>query len=321
MAKAIGDLDDMLFFPYNSIGEPGFEDRKYDSQDWADYFKQFIGNGVFPNPANNLKVESLYNFMVLTIRVGSAFANGRLYMSRRNFDFSVTPAHLTLGRRDIVVCRHDSINRTMQTLYIEGTPSGIPVAPSIIRTDDVYDLKLCEITVNANAQAITQANILDTRLNPEVCGIVHALIDQVDTTNIFNQYMIALDEFMAYQARRIDELDYLYDDFKALMGALNTQSFLLINNNFDDWSTKRGCDFVTKFLADGNILETATVVALSFELATRKTEFLANGNIVTTIHFNPWEITEGGNIIKTTPFTITRTTIFNTDGSIKEVVR
>ncbi|MCL2565972.1 MAG: hypothetical protein FWE24_09230 [Defluviitaleaceae bacterium] len=316
----IGQEAEMLYFPYNSefvqneIGE-NVQDRLYDSQDWADYFRQFIGNGVYPNPASGLRVESVHNSMVLTVRGGSAFLQGRFYLQRRDFEFPVEPAHLTLGRRDIVVCRHDIIARTSQLFYIPGVPAAVPLLPQIQRTDDVFDLQLCTITVNPNAQALTQANILDTRPDNGVCGFVSGLINQVDTTSLFLQYTTYLNEQIAlWEQRKSGQLakwdewtmerDLWTDEQRAhfealsqeianLVKAMETQAFSLINNNFDDWSVRRGCDKITEFNPDGSVLETIKVLALNFTLATKHTEFEGNGSILETITFNPWEVELG----------------------------
>ena len=243
MAIPIGEQEDMLYFPYNSeiatdIFGQEYEDRLYDSQDFADYFRQFVGNGVFPNPATNLRVDSVHNSMVLTLRRGSAFLQGRFYLQRRDFEFAVQPAHLTMGRRDILVCRHDIIARTSQLFYIPGVPASIPQLPQITRTDDVFDLQLCTITVNPNAQVITQANIFDTRPDNAVCGFVTGLIHQVDTSILFQQYQQFFNEQVAFWNQRLNDLNAQWNAWRNevsnLIASLETQSFALINNNFDD---------------------------------------------------------------------------------------
>jgi len=322
----IGDEADVLFFPYNSeIDSEGNRDRLYDSQDWADYFRQFIGNGVYPNPATGLRVDSLHSSRVLTVRMGAAFLQGRFYLQKRNFEFSVDSAHLTLGRRDIVVCRHNIITRTSMIHYIAGTPASNPQVPAIVRTNDIFDLQLCTITVNPNAQAITQANILDTRSNNTVCGFVTGVVQQVDTTSLFNQYQVFLNEQIAFwnQARNAwaAEQGTWKEDMSNLIKAMETQSFDLINNNFDDWSVRRGCDKTTVFNANGSITETIRVVAANFILAVKNTVFNGDGSITETITFNPWEMAEGYITALTTAFTITKRTIFNADGSIREEIR
>ena len=339
MSVVIGAEEDMLFFPYNSEeDEYGMDDRLYDSQDWADYFKQFIGNGVYPNPASGLKVESAYNTHVLTVRMGAAFLSGRFYLQKKDFDFPVDASHLTLGRRDIVVCRHDIVARTAQLHYIAGTPASIPQTPPIIRTDDVFDLKLCEITINPNSQRISQSNILDTRPDSGVCGFVTGLIHQVDTSELYSQYKIYLDEQISLwdgirdtqEADWQNQTDRQKDDFRemfmsmALMyQALETQSFTLINNNFDDWSVRRGCRKDTIFEPGGDINETITVIAAGFVMATKATIFNGDGSITETVTFHPWTLEESalvGRTILTTEFTISKTTAFNEDGSITETI-
>ena len=307
MSTAVGNLEDMLFFPYNSVqSEYGEEDRLYDSQDWADYFRQFIGNGVFPNPSSGLRVDSLNGSMVLTVRVGAAFANGRVYMQKNDFDFSITPAHLTLGRRDVVVCRHDGINRVMQVLYLEGVPSSVPLAPDIIRTDDIYDLKLCEITVSANTQMITQSSILDTRLDSAVCGIVQGVVDQVDTTVIFAQYQTYLNEQIALwegiQAEKIEEWDAIKEqetaawqaqteDQQSIWGAwfaqLGVDIQIYATFNFDNLAALKGVTYAWTPKADNVITETIVITGSNLLVAKRVSTFPASGeaNIITVGEF------------------------------------
>jgi len=356
MSTIIGIEEEMLAFPYNSEeNADGDYDRAYDSQDFADYFARFIGNGIYPNPSDGLRILSLHGAgsgdaaYVLTVKAGSAFINGRCYIQRRDFQFPVTKAHLTLGRRDIVVVRHDIIARSMQLHYIEGTPSAIPQIPSMQRTDDIFDLKLCEITVNPNAQLITQANVLDTRLNNAACGIVTGVITQADTTAIFNQYDQYLKEQISLWsnirhtqeedwetqlgrqefdwrkqtteqrnvfAGQTDEFNKTLSDMYLMLGALETQTFATINNNFDDWSVRKGCDRRTTFGTGGTITETINVVSLNFEMAKRVTEFAQNGTITETVTFNPWE--SGG---RTEAYTVVKRTIFETNGSIREEIR
>jgi len=343
MSKLLGNEEEMLYFPYNSeINELGERDRLYDAQDWRENFALFIGNGVFPNPSNQLRVEAVGN-MVLTLRAGNGWIDGGSFVLRRDFEFAASAAHLTLPRRDVVVLRHDVIMRKTVPIYIEGTPSINPQVPPLVRTDDMFDIRLCEITVGANAQAITQSAILDTRPNDAVCGFVTGLVHNVDTTELFLQYETFLNEQIAlWEARHDDQsedwksqMNQQQHDFDAKMDILaakyyemlnlfhsvETGTFNLINNNFDDWSVQRGCNKLTEFEADGSIKETIRVVALDFLLAEKLTEFQADGSIVETIAFHPWERSDGAVTTNSTAFTITRATSFNDDGTILEEVR
>ena len=64
VAIPIGNQEDMLYFPYNSematdIFGQEYEDRLYDSQDFADYFRQFIGNGVLEDKSLRVYLKNL----------------------------------------------------------------------------------------------------------------------------------------------------------------------------------------------------------------------------------------------------------------------
>ena len=190
MAERLIGETDILYFPFNAEEDDGGEpDRLYDATDWADYFRQFISNGVYPNPSTGLQLQSRYGTKVLTVMRGSAFCDGHFYLQKVELDFPIDEPHMTLPRRDIVIVRLNRLTRTMSILYRPGTPATSPQVLPLERTADIWDLKLADIQVNANAAQITNANITDTRLNTTFCGIVHGLVQQVDTTTIFNQYL------------------------------------------------------------------------------------------------------------------------------------
>ncbi|HBF65776.1 MAG TPA: hypothetical protein DDW34_08570, partial [Clostridium sp.] len=69
-------------FPFDAIEDEqtGEFDRTYSAKDFATYFKQFISNGVYPNPSNGLEVEALTSNMVVTLHSGSGFINGYTYV-------------------------------------------------------------------------------------------------------------------------------------------------------------------------------------------------------------------------------------------------
>lgn len=172
------------FFPFDSVNN----DRLYSAEDFANCFALFIGNGIFPNPSSNLQVLS-NNTMNLTVKRGSAFINGRMYILDGDTTFRVPTPHNTYRRRDSIVVRLDMVNRNITIKYIQGTPSSNPQAPSTLRSSDNWDLVLAYVDVLPNATQVTQSNITDTRLNKSLCGVVTNTVNTVDTTTLFNQYM------------------------------------------------------------------------------------------------------------------------------------
>lgn len=168
-------------------------DRKYNAASWAEYFAQFIGNGVYANPATCMQVRATAGLTV-QIQPGACFINGYAGYADGT-DFIALDHGGGQPRIDRIVIRLDLAARDIYPILIKGTEAVSPSPPDIVRDGSVYDLGIASITVPANATAITQANISDTRPDSEVCGFVTGLIKQIDTTDFFAQYQAAWDEF------------------------------------------------------------------------------------------------------------------------------
>ena len=188
-------------------------DRKYDASRFAEYFASFIGNGVFPNPSNCLQVIS-NNDMTVTVKAGKCWINGYIMINDDDYILEIEPADGVLNRIDRIVARYDVVDREIRLEVKKGQFSSNPVAQNLQRDADAYELGLADILVSNGVISITQANITDLRLNSDVCGIVHGLVDQVDTTTIFNQYRAWFNSVKDGTEQEIaDWQQQQYDDF------------------------------------------------------------------------------------------------------------
>ncbi|WP_045517708.1 hypothetical protein [Clostridium sporogenes] len=173
------------FFNAMKVGDTW--DRVYKADNFAGYFATFIGNGVFPNPAKQLQVIETDRMNVI-IKPGKAWINGFIYINTDELILPIDVADGVLHRIDKIILRYDVIEREIRVKIKKGEFASDPKAPQLTRNADMYELALADIKVNAGAIKITQADITDLRLNKELCGIVHGVVDQVDTTAIFNQF-------------------------------------------------------------------------------------------------------------------------------------
>lgn len=165
-------------------------DRKYSVEDWADYFRQFIGNGVYANPATSMQIQAAGK---LTVRIaaGSCFINGYVGYSDGS-DVLKLQYGGTYPRIDRIVIRLDMTTRSIYPAVIMGNEAETPSPPDIIRKSHIYDLCAAEITVGANVTEIRQSDIKDMRFDTDVCGIVAGLIDQIDTDDYISQMTAAI---------------------------------------------------------------------------------------------------------------------------------
>ena len=236
-------------------------DRRYKADFFAEYFSSFIANGVFPNPSTGMQVIANGN-MTVSIRSGKAWIKGYYVNNDADYLLSLSVADGVLKRIDRIVLRLDFSSRQITPAVKKGTAASSPTAPSLQRDADAYELVLADVLITNGAISISQANITDTRLNTALCGIVHGVVDQVDTTNIFNQYKTWFNEFsIAKQSefntwKSVQELDY-------------TNWSAGKKNEFDDWFTSIK-DIFSGDVA-GNLL--SKITQIENELAAHKADY------------------------------------------------
>lgn len=180
-------------------------DRTYAAEDFAEYFSRFISNGVFPNPSTGLQVVAANNpNMTVVLNIGYAYINGYTYENTEKLTFSIDVADGVLSRRDAIFIRYDLANRCIKAYKAKGTASPTPVAPTPLRTGDYWDLCVAIIHVDNGVTKIEQSLIEDTRLDTNLCGIVHGLVTQVDTTTLYNQIQTDLNNFQTISEARFN---------------------------------------------------------------------------------------------------------------------
>ena len=182
------------FFDANLVGEE--YDRVYLSAQFAAYFASFIGNGVYASKSDKLQVvEQDLQRMAVNVLGGQGWISGYWYENTESISLAIDVADGVLSRIDSVVLRLGFSERNMWVAIKKGTPAISPSAPVLTRNADYYELQLATIDVPASSIKITQAQITDTRMNQNVCGWVTGVVDQLDTTTLFNQFNSYYDQF------------------------------------------------------------------------------------------------------------------------------
>lgn len=150
-------------------------DRTYDASRFAEYFNALVGNGIFPEPTNNLQVVS-NNDMTVTVKAGKAWINGYIVINDSDYILNIDAADGVLNRVDRVVARYDVIDREIRLEVKKGEFASEAIAPAIQRDSDAHELGLALINISAGTGSILTANVTDTRLDEDVCGIVSSLL-------------------------------------------------------------------------------------------------------------------------------------------------
>lgn len=165
----------------------GYWDRNYIAQQFADYFKLLVGNGVFGSPTNQLKVIPGTGLSII-VTIGWAYINGFWYYNDENKEISLVPNSTGLNRTDSIRIRYNDIDREITAIAVTGD-----IVP--VRGSTIYDLILANVIVTPNAVSISAANITDTRVDESVCGLVKGLIEVETTADLFAQYQAIFEEW------------------------------------------------------------------------------------------------------------------------------
>lgn len=223
---------------FNSVSH----DRTYRAEDWAEYFASFIGNGVFPVPSTGLQVV-VDNGMNLLLKAGKAWINGYFYNNTSDLTITIGTADGQLNRIDRIVVRWDLTNRIISAEVKSSAYSASPTAPALQRDADIYELALADVYVGAGVTTITQSSITDLRLDTTVCGVVAAVVEQIDT-EAFNTQLQAW--FAEYQSLSAAEYNTLVSYMNSLKLQGNTQ-YDAFEQHMADFEAQAAAEFNSWF--------------------------------------------------------------------------
>ena len=187
--------------PYGDRAITDAMEREFNQLTWT--------NGVFINDdklVNSLKVSAVGGMQV-SVAPGGCHINGAKGYEAATRMFTLEAASDTYMRIDRIVARFDTSDsvRSIELYVKQGTPSTTPVAPTLVRASNYYELALADIYIGKSVTEIKQSNITDQRLNSEVCGMVApAFPTSIDTSSIYDQFQASLDEYMELVQSAID---------------------------------------------------------------------------------------------------------------------
>lgn len=205
---------------YGLFWDSNSGDRVYNAESFELWLKKFFYSGVFANEFETTPVSG----MNVSVSGGYANVDGKV----KFFDdsaFTITAASASYPRYDAIAIERNDTNRNITMKVVTGSYSGsAPQKPTPVRTGGVYQLIVAYIYVPAGATAITQAQIVDSRGDTDVCGYVTGTVDQLDFDSLMNQ-------FSAWLTEQQDDFDTWFDNMK---DQLSTDAAGHLQNEIDD---------------------------------------------------------------------------------------
>ena len=161
---------------YSSFFNDIENDRLYDMEDFAEYFKDFLSTGVYHQ--DNVPALRVVTTSGLSTKLepGKAFIEGYRYKNTEDITFTHEKADTTNPRIDRIVLRLDRTmsGRNVKSFIKKGTPATNPTPPTLQRDNFIYEISLAQVRINAGTTSIT--SITDERFDKNVAGLVSSLI-------------------------------------------------------------------------------------------------------------------------------------------------
>lgn len=177
-------------------------DRKYNAESFEEWLKPFFISGVF---TGSLEVTEL-DTPGMGVKVNSGYANldGKVARWTSNNTIAVATASGVYDRIDTIVLRRDNTNRQISLDIVTGVAAANPQPTAPTRDSDTFELVLAQIYVGMGETEITQSDITDTRLDPDLCGYVCAAVQSPDFSDLYDQFTA---QFMVWFDHMKDQLD------------------------------------------------------------------------------------------------------------------
>ena len=215
----------MISFPfdsqiasYDADGLPVY-DRAANASQLRSLLSAYFSNGIFGDVSTKMQVLQASG-MAVTVKAGNGNINGAYFLEISDRTLTVQAAHATLPRIDTVVARLDmglSV-RSIDLYVVTGIAAATPAAPALTRDATQWELGLANLYITANATAIPQSRITDTRTDSNRCGIVAQAITTLDTSAYYAQIQAELAAFKATNEAAFTSW------FESVQGTLGTDS-------------------------------------------------------------------------------------------------
>ena len=180
----------------NAVLVDDIPDRLYEAEDINTRYEGLVSSyGVYSNIDNACQVVADSGLKII-VKTGKGEINNHWFKISADTQLELEAADVVLNRIDSVVIRRSNTDRNITLTIKKGELASEPVAPVLVRNSDIQEIFLANIRVNARTTSITGSNITDLRPSNEYCGFIACLVEQIDTTTLFNQYEAAQQEFV-----------------------------------------------------------------------------------------------------------------------------
>lgn len=200
-------------------------DRVYNANSFNDYFAGLISqNGIFSSYLDALEV-SVIDLTTINVATGKAMVDGCWFKNDAVFELNLEVPDTLLPRQDSIILRKDFASRTITFEVITGTPASFPIPYQPVRNTSFFELVLARVNIPANASSLNYENIIDTRYEPDLCGLITVLIEQPDLSQVRAMYSsLYMNLLVQMQTWQNEQKEQFNEWFSKLTDTLNVDT-------------------------------------------------------------------------------------------------
>lgn len=171
----------LVTYPLNNI--------EYSAED-AELFHVTRTSGIYAKDSFGYSITGTDNNIVIGTGIGwikNSEFSGKVIALKEATSLEMGLPDPVYPSIDAIVIQFDANKNETNIVVKKGVAATSPVAPSIVRTESVYELHLYHVRREAGSLYITAGNITDLRLNSSYCGLMSDSVTKIDTAAIEKQ--------------------------------------------------------------------------------------------------------------------------------------
>lgn len=176
----------------------GKNDREYSALDIREPYRSVFSNGVKPNDngvlGDDLQVQ-LVGGMQIRVAAGRGIFGGAFFWNKSTYNITLDTASSSTRYDCVIIQNDDTENVRNTTIYVKSLDH-IPTISDLKRQgDDINEYCLGYVIVPALSTSILGSNIVDTRLDQNLCGVITGVFNQVDGAELNKRFEDAFFEW------------------------------------------------------------------------------------------------------------------------------
>ena len=182
----------LVTYPLNNI--------EYSAED-AELFHVTRTSGIYAKDSFGYSITGTDNNIVIGTGIGwikNGEFSGKVVAQKEPISLNMGLPDPVYPSIDAIVIQFDANKNETNIVVKKGVAATSPVAPSVVRTESVYELHLYHVRREAGSLYIAAGNITDLRLNSSYCGLMADSVTKIDTAAIEKQVEELIESLRGY---------------------------------------------------------------------------------------------------------------------------